>query len=100
MWGQQDELFPNPRGEQVPLPLSRDDAAPEPAGSPLDVPHGFADASSYQVRDELEVLIRRDLLGPWDGDTEVFRPGSDGPRERYLVGMLGPKSRPASERSE
>ena len=43
--------------------------------------------------------MRRDLLGPWDGDTEQFRPGAMGPRERYLVGMLGPEHRPKSEGS-
>ncbi|PNG22728.1 helicase [Streptomyces cahuitamycinicus] len=35
--------------------------------------------------------IRRDLLGPWDGETETLPSASSGPRDRYLVGMLGPR---------
>ncbi|OBQ53931.1 helicase [Streptomyces sp. H-KF8] len=35
--------------------------------------------------------IRRDLLGPWDGATETLPASSSGPRDRYLVGMLGPR---------
>lgn len=81
----QGALFPHPDGEQ--LPLSETDPTPHP----LDVPQEFAPASSHQVRDELEALVRRDLLGPWDGEHEVFAPAAMGPRERYLVGMLGPK---------
>jgi hypothetical protein len=56
----------------------------------LDAPQHFSGAGSYQVRDELQALIERDLLGPWDGDTEVLPPRSQGPGERYLVGRLGP----------
>ena len=36
-------------------------------------------------------MVERDLLGPWDGPEERFAPGARGPRDRYLVGMLGPK---------
>jgi len=70
--------------------------APNGSGSrhPLDLPQEFEPATSYQVRDELQRLIERDLLGPWDGDTERLPPRSMGPRERYLVGMLGPKPSP------
>jgi hypothetical protein len=63
---------------------------------PLDAPQAFTEATSYQVRDEFQELVRRDLLGPWDGETEEFRPKAMGPRERYLVGMLGPKPAPKS----
>ncbi|KRV49085.1 helicase [Wenjunlia vitaminophila] len=35
--------------------------------------------------------IRRDLLGPWDGERETLPQHSTGPRDRYLVGMLGPQ---------
>jgi Helicase conserved C-terminal domain len=59
--------------------------------APLDVPQTFEQASSFQVRDELEKLVEQDLLGPWDGPLEQFPPKRMGPRERYLVGMLGPK---------
>jgi hypothetical protein len=62
----------------------------------LDVPQEFAPASSYQVRDELADYLRRDLLGPWDGPEEQFRPKARGPRDRYLVGALGPRFNPRS----
>ena len=65
--------------------------------SALDAAQEFADASSYQVRDELVGLIERDLLGPWDGELEVLPPRSAGPGERYLVGRLGPRHDPHSE---
>ena len=57
----------------------------------LDTPQQFTEATSYQVRDELQALIERDLLGPWDGENEVLPPRSQGPGERYLVGRLGPR---------
>lgn len=72
---------------------SRGGAAVKP---PLDVPQEFAEGASFQVRDELEDLVRRDLLGPWGGPREAFKPKVMGPRERYLVGMLGPRHSPAS----
>ncbi|GHF76571.1 hypothetical protein FHX82_002584 [Amycolatopsis bartoniae] len=64
----------------------------------LDRPQEFPEVSSFQVRDEFQELVVRDLLGPWDGEREEFRPRSSGPRERYLVGMLGPKHEPKSTR--
>lgn len=80
-----DALLPNPNGEQ-----SASSAAA------LDQPQQFADASSYQVRDKFQELVERDLLGPWGGEYEEFRPRASGPWERYLVGMLGPKHQPRS----
>jgi hypothetical protein len=62
----------------------------------LNQPQEFTEATSYEVRDELQQLIVRDLLGPWEGDDEIFRPGAMGPRERYLAGMLGPKHQATS----
>lgn len=59
--------------------------------NPLDVPQPFVESTSYEVRGELQHLIERDLLGPWGGPEERFAPGARGPRDRYLVGMLGPK---------
>src|SRR5689334_11048283 len=77
-------LFDDPRGEQGEL------------ADPLDEPQPFVDATSYEVRDQLQHLVERDLLGPWDGEEERFAPGARGPRDRYLVGMLGPKPAPTS----
>ncbi|QIK06144.1 helicase [Streptomyces sp. ID38640] len=48
-------------------------------------------ATSYKVRDDLGELISRDLLGPWGGSDEEFDYRAAGPRDRYLVGMIGPK---------
>ncbi|PVD05780.1 DISARM system helicase DrmA [Streptomyces sp. CS207] len=60
---------------------------------PIDeVPQTFRNGDSYDVRDGLEKYIRLDLLGPWDGETEELPKSSAGPRDRYLVGMLGPRA--------
>ncbi|SPT50061.1 DISARM system helicase DrmA [Actinomadura madurae] len=85
-------LFPQPGDVQLSL-VKGEGAAVKP---PLDVPQEFAEGTSFQVRDELEDLVRRDLLGPWGGPKEAFKPKAMGPRERYLVGMLGPRHSPAS----
>ncbi|MBA8792842.1 hypothetical protein FHX74_000436 [Friedmanniella endophytica] len=53
-------------------------------------------ATGYNVRAELENLLVRDLLGPWDGDTEELPPGST-PGERYLLGRLVPRRPEAGE---
>lgn len=55
------------------------------------MPQTFLSGDSYGVRDGLVTYIRRDLLGPWDGETETLPGSSSGPRDRYLVGMLGPR---------
>jgi hypothetical protein len=68
---------------------------PEP-NPVLDVPQQFEPATSHQVRDELVDYIMRDLLGPWGGPSEQLPPRARGPRDRYLVGMLGPKYNPRS----
>ncbi|MEU4376942.1 DISARM system helicase DrmA [Pseudonocardia alni] len=78
-------LFANPNGEQQQFP--------DPADV-LDAVQDITERSSPEVRDELERLIRADLLGPWDGDRERFAPRAMGPRERYLVGLLGPRPSP------
>ncbi|MFI0370828.1 DISARM system helicase DrmA [Actinomadura sp. 1N219] len=85
-------LFPQPGDVQLSLVKGEDAAAKRP----LDVPQTFAEGGSFEARNELEELVRRDLLGPWDGPEEEFRPKARGPRERYLVGMLGPRHSPAS----
>ena len=46
--------------------------------------------TGYDVRAELEGMISRDLLGPWNGPTEELPPGTT-PGERYLLGKLVPR---------
>ncbi|GAA1691406.1 DISARM system helicase DrmA [Glycomyces endophyticus] len=59
-------------------------------------PQDFEEATSYEVRDGMIEYLTRDLLGPWGGETEQLSPYS--PRDRYLVGQLGPKTlRPVGE---
>ncbi|RFU39429.1 helicase [Actinomadura logoneensis] len=101
MAGSIDGLFHDPRGEQLPVGHDAQEVGQdaEPV-APLDQPQDFAEATSFQVRDELEDLVRRDLLGPWDGPSERFHPRAMGPRERYLVGMLGPRHTPSSVTDE
>ncbi|MFJ3104030.1 DISARM system helicase DrmA [Streptomyces sp. NPDC086835] len=71
------------------MPAQPDQAA---VPHPLDeVPQTFKAGDSYAVRDGLVTYIRRDLLGPWDGESETLSTASSGPRDRYLVGMLGPR---------
>lgn len=95
-----DALFPHPNGEQTALDVSMSTEEPEQPDTfaALDRPQAFPEVSSYQVRDEFQDLIERDLLGPWDGESEEFRPRASGPRDRYLVGMLGPKHEPRDSR--
>lgn len=50
--------------------------------------------SSFEVRTELEKLLERDLLGPWDGPDEELQPGTS-PAARYLLGRLVPRHPPA-----
>lgn len=47
-------------------------------------------STGFEVRAELEDLIERDLLGPWDGPAEELPPGTT-PGERYLLGKLVPQ---------
>ncbi|SFT98165.1 Helicase conserved C-terminal domain-containing protein [Actinopolyspora lacussalsi subsp. righensis] len=119
-----DGLFMNPNGEQgsldMPTGTARGsggnggnggtgtgetgaggedaDARPDPTRL-LDTEQRFPETSGAEVRDGLQELIVRDLLGPWDGEAEQLPYGSSGPRERYLVGMLGPKqdARPTAD---
>ncbi|MFG1873910.1 DISARM system helicase DrmA [Sphaerisporangium sp. NPDC049003] len=70
-------------------PVLPDAAPPQQRG--LDAPQVFEPATSFEVRDAFQELACRDLLGPWNGDEEELPTRSPGPRERYLVGMLGPK---------
>jgi hypothetical protein len=87
-------MVSNQHGEHEEQPGSTADRRkPAAASHPLDVPQEFPSATSYQVRDELEKLIARDLLGPWGGEDEELPPKASGPRERYLVGMVGPRPR-------
>jgi hypothetical protein len=51
--------------------------------------------TSVEVRAELQRLLERDLLGPWDGPTEELPPGVS-PAERYLLGRLVPRTSPSA----
>ncbi|MBN8604258.1 MAG: helicase, partial [Planctomycetes bacterium] len=50
--------------------------------------------SAEQIRDELHVLMRRELLGPFDGPNETIE---EPPTIRYLVGMLAPQNEEIGE---
>jgi hypothetical protein len=52
--------------------------------------------SSTKIREELERMVVRDLLGPVGGpEEEVDEPSV---RDRYLVGMLAPKRQGRAEK--
>jgi hypothetical protein len=53
-------------------------------------------ATSFEVRDKLEKLLERDLLGPWDGPDEELPPRTS-PAERYLLGRLVPRQPPPEQ---
>lgn len=53
----------------------------------LETSTALALPSPFEVRDELQDLVLRDLLGPAGGPEEELAP-NDSPRDRYLVGML------------
>src|ERR1035437_4509698 len=46
--------------------------------------------SHHNMRDQLHSIVMRDLLGPCEGTDEEL---DERPRDRYLVGMLAPRSR-------
>jgi Helicase conserved C-terminal domain len=48
--------------------------------------------SGRELRDEVEQLMRDDLIGPVGGDEEELR---DAPVDRYLLGVLAPRFAPA-----
>ncbi|ACV76885.1 DISARM system helicase DrmA [Nakamurella multipartita] len=58
------------------------------------LPQEFEAATGSTVRDGMVELVSRDLLGPWGGEVEEFAPRAAGPRDRYLIGMLGPRTIP------
>ncbi|KUO15927.1 DISARM system helicase DrmA [Streptomyces dysideae] len=55
-----------------------------------------ADRTSYQIREELESLLQRDLHGPWDGPEEELPPGAS-PAERYVLGRLVTRDVPSEQ---
>ena len=89
MLGDQEDLLPGPAHRQQALDLGKTGAGPEGGAVPgaaqgqgLDGAQRFAEATSFEVRDAFETLVRRDLLGPWGGEREEFAPKAMGPRER------------------
>ncbi|WP_405393503.1 DISARM system helicase DrmA [Microbispora hainanensis] len=96
MFDRQEKLFAAGADQGDLFGLGDETAAKpaEEARRPLDLPQDFPPVTSFEVRDAFQQLVERDLLGPYDGDFEELPPRSIGPRERYLVGMLGPKPSP------
>src|SRR6516162_1069662 len=45
--------------------------------------------SSLQLRDELEAMVLKELLGPGSADEEII----ESPGTRYFVGVLAPRKR-------
>jgi len=56
----------------------------------------MTETTSYDVRTELESLLERDLVGPWDGPLEELPPHTS-PGERYLLGRLVPRRAEGAE---
>lgn len=56
------------------------------------VPTAIAPPAPAAIRDELQSLVINDLLGPAGGPEEELGQYEDRVRERYLVGMLAPRS--------
>lgn len=70
----------------------RDRVAPGGDASAVHLAGAAASQSSLGVRDEVERLLAKDLLGPWaDDDREVLPQGST-PGERYILGVLSPRN--------
>ncbi|MGV9892996.1 DISARM system helicase DrmA [Streptomyces tendae] len=55
--------------------------------------------TSYEIREELESLLERDLHGPWDGPEEELAPGTS-PAERYVLGRLVTRDAPSHDVEE
>ncbi|WP_433223415.1 DISARM system helicase DrmA [Microtetraspora malaysiensis] len=60
---------------------------------------GGPQITSFEVREKLEDLLQRDLLGPWGGPEEELLAGTS-PAERYLLGRLVPRDAPAASTSD
>ncbi len=50
-----------------------------------------ATAPSLGVRSEIERLLGKDLVGPWDDDAHEVLPQGATPGERYILGVLSPR---------
>jgi hypothetical protein len=55
-------------------------------------PAGLTIPSPSAIRDELTAMVIRDLMSPASGDEEELSQYEGRVRERYLVGVLAPKS--------
>jgi hypothetical protein len=79
------------------------DTSPDADGLDWRVPQSFTEATSTEVRDVIQDFVVRDLLGPWDGPTEILglvAGEPKDPRDRYLVGTLGPRKTDRVEDTE
>src|SRR5271170_3842091 len=56
----------------------------------------FALPSYYKIREHLQETVVNDFLGPAGGSGEELE---ERPRDRYLVGMLAPRSRRSNDES-
>jgi hypothetical protein len=57
-------------------------------GELMTSPDGLLTRSPRELRDELEHMVRLDLIGPAAGAYEELE---ENPSERYLLGLLAPK---------
>jgi hypothetical protein len=77
----QDDVVEYTVTEKLPVPSSGKTKS-STAQPMLDIP------SAAQMRDELEAMVLRDLLGPAGGEEEEV--DEERVRDRYLIGMLAP----------
>ena len=52
----------------------------------------LAPKSAYDIREDMHMMIKRDLLGPAGGEDEELHLHERRVRDRYLVGLLAPRS--------
>ena len=71
---------------------TRATATPDtPPTSPTIAPPVLPDGTSWAARESITAILRRELLGPADGEEELCRQRPD---QRYLVGRLAPRRLP------
>ena len=76
------------------MPLE-ESTAPVPKKRPL-----LAAPSPRELREELQAMVRADLLGPAGGPEEEVGEEAQNVRDRYILGILAPRHRIQKEESE